>query len=26
MENRLVYDIDEQGFLWIIRCRGHYED
>lgn len=25
-ENRLVYNIDESGFLWIISCRGHYED
>ena len=24
--NRLVYNIDENGFLWIIACRGHYED
>lgn len=24
--NRLVYNIDEYGFLWIIACRGHYED
>ena len=24
--NRLVYNIDENGFLWIISCRGHYED
>ena len=24
--NRLVYDIDPQGNLWIISCRGHYED
>ncbi len=24
--NRLVYDIDEQGNLWIIACRGHYEE
>lgn len=22
--NRLVYDIDEQGYLYIISCRGHY--
>ena len=22
--NRLVYAIDENGFLWIISCRGHY--
>lgn len=25
-ENRLVYDIDGEGNLWIIACRGHYED
>ncbi len=24
--NRLVYDIDEQGNLWIISCKGHYEE
>lgn len=24
--NRLVYDIDENGNLWIISCKGHYED
>lgn len=24
--NRLVYNIDENGFLWIIACKGHYED
>ena len=25
-ENRLVYDVDPMGNLWIIACRGHYED
>ena len=25
-ENRLVYNIDPQGNLWIIACKGHYED
>jgi toxin YoeB len=25
-ENRLVYSIDENGYLWIISCKGHYED
>lgn len=25
-ENRLVYNIDENGNLWIIACKGHYED
>ena len=24
--NRLVYNIDENGILWIIACRGHYEE
>ncbi len=24
--NRLVYNIDEQENLWIISCKGHYED
>ncbi|MCI5892004.1 MAG: Txe/YoeB family addiction module toxin [Clostridiales bacterium] len=24
-ENRLVYNIDEHGSLWIIACKGHYE-
>jgi len=22
--NRLVYNIDKNGFLWIIACKGHY--
>jgi len=25
-EHRLIYDIDENGNLWIIACRGHYDD
>lgn len=25
-EHRLVYDIDKNGYLWIIACKGHYED
>lgn len=25
-ENRLVYDIDNHGNLWIIACKGHYDD
>ena len=25
-ENRLVYNIDENGYLGIIACRGHYEE
>ena len=25
-ENRLIYNIDEHSNLWIISCRGHYED
>lgn len=24
-ENRLIYNIDENGNLWIIACKGHYE-
>lgn len=24
--NRLVYNIDDNGSLWIIACKGHYED
>ena len=24
--NRLVYNIDKNGFLWIIACKGYYED
>ena len=24
--NRLVYNIDSNGSLWIIACKGHYED
>lgn len=24
-KNRLIYDIDEQGYLYIISCKGHYE-
>ncbi len=24
--NRLIYNIDKQGNLWIISCKGHYED
>jgi len=24
--NRLVYDSDENGNLWIISCKGHYDD
>ncbi|MBR1646659.1 MAG: Txe/YoeB family addiction module toxin [Selenomonadaceae bacterium] len=23
-KNRLVYDIDAQGYLYIISCKGHY--
>ena len=26
LENRLVYNIDEQNNLWIISCKGHYEE
>ncbi|MGL4607786.1 MAG: Txe/YoeB family addiction module toxin [Eubacteriaceae bacterium] len=25
-ENRLIYRIDENDNLWIVACRGHYED
>jgi toxin YoeB len=25
-EHRLIYNIDENGYLWIISCKGHYED
>ena len=25
-ENRLIYDIDKYGNLWIIACKGHYTD
>lgn len=24
--NRLVYTIDEHGFLYIFHCKGHYDD
>ena len=24
--NMFVYNIDENGSLWIIACRGHYEE
>lgn len=23
--NRLIYDTGEDGSLWIIACKGHYE-
>lgn len=23
-ENRLIYNIDEHGNLWIVSCKGHY--
>lgn len=26
LENRLVYDVDTYGNLWIISCKGQYED
>lgn len=25
-ENRLIYNFSSDGCLWIISCRGHYED
>jgi len=24
--NRLIYDIDENNNLWIISCKGHYDN
>ena len=24
--NRLIYDVAEDGNLWIIACKGHYEE
>jgi len=24
--NRLIYDSDEKGNLWIISCKGHYDE
>ena len=24
--NRLIYNIDDNASLWIIACKGHYED
>jgi len=24
--NRLIYDFDESNNLWIISCKGHYDD
>jgi len=24
VKNRLLYDIDSQGYLYIISCKGHY--
>lgn len=24
-KNRLIYDIDENGYLYIISCKGHYK-
>jgi len=24
--NRLIYDSDDKGNLWIISCKGHYDD
>lgn len=24
--NRLVYDSDDKGNLWIMSCKGHYDD
>jgi toxin YoeB len=25
-EHRLIYNIDDNGYLWIISCKGHYEE
>jgi len=25
-ENRLIYNIDEYDNLWIVSCKGHYND
>ncbi len=25
-KNRLIYNIDEKDNLWIIACKGHYEE
>ena len=25
-KNRLIYDMNEQGILEILSCKGHYED
>ena len=25
-ENRLIYNVDEHGNLWIVSCIGHYND
>ncbi|MFG6384494.1 MAG: Txe/YoeB family addiction module toxin [Lachnospiraceae bacterium] len=25
-ENRLIYNVDEHGNLWIVSCKGHYND
>ena len=25
-KNRLIYDMDENGYLYIIACKGHYDD
>lgn len=24
--NRLIYNFDDNGSLWIIACKGHYDD
>ena len=24
--NRLIYDIDKNNNLWVISCKGHYDD
>lgn len=25
-KNRLVYNIDENGYIYILACKGHYDD
>ena len=25
VKNRLLYDVDSQGYLYIISCKGHYK-
>lgn len=25
-QNRLIYKVDKQGYLYIVDCKGHYDD